>query len=181
MKKIIFKSIVGLLLLYGLYLLCAIFAFGGGCNNMKAETHILTKGFTGKVYVFFDQKGSSAKEYDKETRIYRIPQSGILLTEFKENSGWIDSKKYLNFYYEDVDSLIMINKFISGRDSLTDLDSNTVVVFEYGIGVGWDSFGKGELHAASYIVDSLKNFKKRDYSLTKEMFDNWNKPEPKNE
>ncbi|MEQ8703353.1 MAG: hypothetical protein RIC19_05515 [Phaeodactylibacter sp.] len=55
-----------------------------------------------------------------------------------------------------------------------DLDSNTVVVFEYGIGRGWTGFGKEgeELKSATYIVDSLKNINKRDYKLPIERFEN---------
>lgn len=167
------KIILYLILLYGLYLIWAILALGGGCNNMKSETHILPSGYTGKVYIFFNQEEGYDIEYKKKDRIYRIPKSGILLTKFKPNKGWIDTKDHLKFYYKKGDSLTLLKKFISGRDSLAKIDSNSIVVFEYGIGKGWEGFNKGKINATTYIVDSLKNFNKRDYNLTKEEFDKW--------
>lgn len=174
-RRTLTKIISSLVFLYGLYLIWAVIAFGGGCKRMVSETHILPNRYTGKVYIFFNQDEGYEAEYESNARIYRIPKSGILRTQFKPNSGWIDSKKYLNFYYEVDDSLIPLNKFISGRDSLVNLDSNSIVVFEYGTGIGWEAFGQGEVNTTTYIVDSFKNFNKRDYSLTKDEFDNWNK------
>ncbi len=174
-SNIIIKSLSALFILYGLYLLWAIFAFGGGCNKMKSETHILPNGYIGMVYVFFNQKEGNPKEYENDTRIYRIPKSGVLRTRNKANTGWMDTKRNLNFYYAENDSLIILNKYISARDSIAKLDSNSIVVFEYGIGKGWEAFGQGYLETASYIVDSLKNFNNREYTLTKERFENWNK------
>ncbi|MCR9134152.1 MAG: hypothetical protein NXI08_16420 [bacterium] len=174
-RKTLTKIILSIIFLYGLYLVWAVIAFGGGCKRMVSETHILPNRYTGKVYIFFNQDEGYKAEYEDNTRVYRIPKSGILRTQFKPNSGWIDSKKYLNFYYEDGDSMIPLNKYISGKDSLIRLDSNSIVVFEYGIGTGWEAFKQGEINATTYIVDSLKNFNKRDYILTKEEFDNWDK------
>jgi hypothetical protein len=174
-RKILAIITLSLIFLYGLYLLWAVIAFGGGCKRMVPERHILPLGYTGKVYVFFSQDEGCEVEYENNTRVYRIPKSGILRTQFKPNSGWIDSKKYLNFYYEDGDSMIPLNKYISGKDSLIKLDSNSIVVFEYGIGMGNGATGQEKVNWATYIVDSLKNFNKKDYILTKEEFENWNK------
>jgi len=51
-------------------------------------------------------------------------------------------------------------------------DSTEIAFYNEGFDI---TIKKGELHRASYIVDSLKNFDKRDYHVTKEMFDNWDK------
>ena len=65
--------------------------------------------------------------------------------------------------------------WLGGLMQVLALNSNTVVVFEYGTGRGWKGFGKEgeELKSATYIVDSLKNVNKRDYKLTIERFENW--------
>ncbi len=174
-RSIILKSVFALVFLYGLYLIWAVFAFGGGCKKMVPETHILPYGYKGDVYIFFNQNEGKPVEYEGKTRIYRIPKSGILRTKFKPNSGWIDSKEHLNFYYERNDSMLLLNKYISGRDSIINIDSNLIIVFEYGIGSGGEALGQGDINLTTYIVDSLKNFDKRDYLLTKERFENWDK------
>ncbi|MBK7335558.1 MAG: hypothetical protein IPJ00_05100 [Saprospirales bacterium] len=60
------------------------------------------------------------------------------------------------------------------KEFKTNIDSNQVVVFEYGYGGAKSNFGFEE-EVLTYIVDSLKNFNKRDYLLTKERFENWDK------
>jgi hypothetical protein len=100
----------------------------------------------------------------------------VLRTKFKSNSGTIDARKDLNFYYQKPDTLLELKQYVFARaDSTLNLDSNTVVVFEYGIGRGWRGFGKEreKLKSTTYIVDSLKNINKRDYKLTIERFENW--------
>jgi len=172
--NVILKILLAILVLYGGYLLWAIIAFGDGCNKMTPERHILPNGYTGKVYIFFDQQEGRRTEYSQNSRVYRIPKSGVLRSKFKPNSGWIDSKKDLNFYYDKEDSLNQLKKFnIPEIDDTVNLDSNTVIVYDYGIGVGWEVLGQGEINAVTYIVDSLKNFRKKDYELTKERFENW--------
>ncbi len=163
-----------MIFLYGLYLVWAVFAFGGGRKKMASETHILPKGFIGQVHIYFNQSNGKEIEYNGKSRIYRIPKSGILKTKFISNSGWIDSKEYLNFFYGNTDSTNLLHKYISSRDSIENIDSNTIIVFEYGIGTVWDKL-EGDINVTTYIVDSLKNINKRHYKFTKEMFENWNK------
>ena len=173
-RSTIITALFIIILLYGVYILWAILAFGGGCNRMTPETHFLPDGYTGKVYIFFNQSEGRAREYDENARVYRIPKSGILRSKFKPNSGWIDSKEGLNFYYDKENSFNLLEKFnIPEIDDTANLDSNTVIVYDYGIGVGWEMLGEGEINAATYIVDSLKNFRKKDYELTIERFENW--------
>lgn len=175
-RKLILRIIFALISIYGVYLLWAVFAFGGGCNRMNSETHILPFNYTGMVYIIFNQKDGLPKEYTKEgSRLYRIPKSGVLKSKFKGNFGWIDAGSKINFYYSKGDSLLYIHKLITEKEFEADIDSNEVVVFEYGYGGAKSDFGfDGDVQ--SYIVDSLKNyFRKRDYKLTKEKFDSWNK------
>jgi len=53
--KVGLKILLATFLLYGLYLVWAVFAFGGGGSRMEAETHILPNNYQGKVYVFFSR------------------------------------------------------------------------------------------------------------------------------
>lgn len=139
---------------------------------MKAETHILPNNYQGKVYVFFKDKEGEPIRYDKDTRLYRIPASGVLRLNGKVNKGWTDAEENINFFYEAGDSLIPLDKLFDYRNVEGDNDSSSMVVFEYGIGVG-EFFNQGKMTVTTYIVDSLKNFKKRDYELTEDRFENW--------
>jgi hypothetical protein len=174
-RKLILRIIIAIILLYGVYLLWAVYAFGGGCKHMNAETHILPADYIGMVYIIFNQKDGYPKNYGNgRSRLYTIPKSGVLKTQFKGNFGWIDAGENINFYCSKNDSLIKLQKLITEREVNSDLDSNQVVVFEYGYGGAKSNFGLNE-DVLTYIVDSLKNISKRDYSLTKERFENWDK------
>lgn len=173
-RRALIKVILTLIFLYGLYLVWAVIALGGGCRNKVPETHILPFGYTGKVYIIFNQKDGLPKEYCQNgSRLYRIPKSGILKSKFKSNYGWIDAGEKINFYYRMNDSLILLNKLITEQELNENLDSNRIVVFEYGNVAQLNFEFEGDI--LTYIVDSLKNFDERDYTLTKEEFDNWNK------
>lgn len=174
-RKTLLQVLLALLFLYGLYLVWAVLAFGGGCNKMSSETHIIPSGYIGMVYIVFNQKEGKRREYEKSgSRIYRVPKSGILRTKFKGNFGWINAGDRIKFYYSKSDSLLSIHKLITEQEFEADIDSNEVVVFEYGYGGARSNFGLKE-DVLSYIIDSFKNFDKREeYILTKEKFDNWN-------
>lgn len=156
--KLIYKIILSVIALYGLYLIWAIFAFGGGCNKMEGEIHYIPKNYIGKVSIIFNFKGGVNKEYKNSKRLYIIPSSGQLKTKFKLNHGWTSTETSHEFYYVNGDSLIPIRKLISTKD-FNSVDSNLVYILEYGIGTGWEIEEK-EYDSNTYIVDTLKNFKK---------------------
>lgn len=60
------------------------------------EIFILEPGFSGSVYVFYQQPNGHPIEYDRGKRIYRIPTNGVLRTQFSVNTGW---HSFGEFYY----------------------------------------------------------------------------------
>jgi hypothetical protein len=89
------------------------------CDRAEPEIYLIPYNFQGEVNIIFNQDGiaqkykneynrdsiympkiGAAKKYENRYRVYEIPSSGILLTQFKANSGWHIDRKY--FY---VDSL----------------------------------------------------------------------------
>lgn len=171
--KLIYKILISLFLLYGLYLIWAIFAFGGGCNNMEGEIHYIPKGFTGRIYIIFDDKNGLPKEYLRNRRLYKIPKSGILRTQFKANYGWINSDKDQNFYYIDNNKEIPLKKYISTKDFNTEVDSFKMSIIEYGYGGTLSDFTIENDDVQSYIVDSLCCYKNKEYLLTFDNYKNW--------
>ena len=68
-------------------------------NALTFEKYIIPKDFKGVVYVITNNDYGEDREYDFFTRVFKIPESGILFTKFKQKSG-INNR---NFY--QVDSL----------------------------------------------------------------------------
>jgi hypothetical protein len=164
-----------IIFIFILCILWIVIPFGGGSGRMESEVHIVPAGYQGMVYIVFNQNDGYPQEYDNNnSRIYRIPRSGILRTKFKANFGSIDAGNNINFFYNIGDSLVRINKLITEEEIRTNIDSNQVVILDYSYGGTKLNFNlEGKL--LSYIVDSLKNFGRRDYLLTRERFENWNK------
>lgn len=150
---------------------------GGGLKNMTPEIHYIPEGYIGKIYIFFNDKSGKKKEKYGNSRVYRIPETGILRTQFRENLGWIDADNDLLFYYITMggDTITRIRKFTTIIESGAPIDSNQIVVIEFGYITGYEGLDGKRKTALTYIVDSLKNYKKRDYNLTKEMYNNWDK------
>jgi hypothetical protein len=64
-------------------------------KQAEKETFYIREGYTGPVAIVFDQKNGLAKEYKEDTRIYRIPESGVLYSKFSGVDGLLNQK----FYY----------------------------------------------------------------------------------
>ena len=58
------------------------------------ETYLIPNGYRGQVYVIFNQKDGQEKEFEGRRRIYKIPTTGVLFTQFKDEQGWINQDYY---------------------------------------------------------------------------------------
>jgi len=59
------------------------------------ERYLIPDEYRGSVMVIFNQKDGQKKEYEGRRRLYRIPSTGVLFTQFKDEQGWIDQDYYL--------------------------------------------------------------------------------------
>jgi hypothetical protein len=57
-------------------------------NALYFEKYIIPASFRGVVYVITDKENGEDRTYDLFTRIYKIPNSGVLFTKFKQRSGF---------------------------------------------------------------------------------------------
>lgn len=74
-----------------------------GCSRSipcEKEIYVLPDGFKGQMIVFFDQSDGQDIEYKNETRVYRLPASGLLKTQFPRNGGCMGDNR-IQFFYED--------------------------------------------------------------------------------
>jgi hypothetical protein len=74
----------------GAALLYVTLLFGGVYvwNRAEHEVHLIPAGFRGPVVVVFSDAAGAPKEYEDRARLYRIPSSGVLRTQFGPNEGW---------------------------------------------------------------------------------------------
>jgi ferredoxin len=62
--------------------------FVSSCNVSDNERYLVPEGFNGRVLILFNRSDGAPKEYDGRTRIYRVPESGVLKTQFAPNEVW---------------------------------------------------------------------------------------------
>ena len=89
--------------------ICLVALIANSCQRAERETYLIPSDFTGRVQIIFNQNGIPVKyqnEYGRDTtytpkvgapikyengrRLYEIPENGILLTQFKDNYGFIN-------------------------------------------------------------------------------------------
>ena len=64
------------------------------CNYSPPETFLIPEGYKGNIYVVYKQKNGEKEEFEKGRRIYRIPNTGVLFSQFKDDYGIIDQEYY---------------------------------------------------------------------------------------
>ncbi|GEM_PF-4478676 len=55
---------------------------------------LLPEGYTGEVYIVFDQPNGAEEEYDGNSRVYRIPTTGVLFTRFSPENYTHEQQYY---------------------------------------------------------------------------------------
>jgi hypothetical protein len=65
-------------------------------NSSVTENYLLPAGYEGPVVVVFDQENGAPAEQEGTERIYRIPNDGVLFTQFPSAGGY-----RAKFWYED--------------------------------------------------------------------------------
>lgn len=86
--KILGYIILGLLFLWG-----AVYVFWQWYYKAEDEIFVLPNDFEGAVIVLYNEENGQPEKYDKEgSRVYIIPENGLLKTKFKFQEGWRDIK-----------------------------------------------------------------------------------------
>lgn len=57
-------------------------------DRAEPEIHLLPLGFTGPVVIVHGDSAGVPVEYEEGARVYRIPDTGVLRTQFAANAGW---------------------------------------------------------------------------------------------
>jgi len=75
-----------------------------GCNRSSTkcekEIYLVPTDFRGHLIVYFDQPDGQIIQYEDSARIYQIPGSGFLKSQFPKNGGCMTGNR-IQFFYED--------------------------------------------------------------------------------
>jgi hypothetical protein len=81
--------------------ICSIYS----CNDERApETFLVDKDFRGCFYIIYNQKGGQKEKFEGESRVYEIPKSGVLFTEFEPDwrgMTYHNGRTRQRFYFVD--------------------------------------------------------------------------------
>ena len=68
------------------------------CGDQAEDTiTLIPEDYVGPVLIIYNQDNGAKKEYEDGKRVYRIPENGILKTQFTENYG----VQYNDYFYVD--------------------------------------------------------------------------------
>jgi hypothetical protein len=152
-KKVV-RILLMLLPILPFLLLGSIFVF----SRAKPEIFLVPNNYQGEILVLFDQSNGDSVEYLNGKRIYRIPQDGILFTQFPWNPGFKNHK----FCYLTENSKTVIDEvkqaFMFKNGSA---DSNLVSVIDKGPYFYKDSVDyKYIFRAQRFIISTRKDLTK---------------------
>ncbi len=88
--------------------------FFASCQTAESETFIIPYGYKGKVIVVFEKKNGVSPKFERNSRVYEIPPSGILVTQFKINEGFMNRQFY---YYDSLKQRIPIKYFKNEKEA----------------------------------------------------------------
>ncbi|MET4014902.1 hypothetical protein ABIB62_004765 [Mucilaginibacter sp. UYP25] len=100
--------------------------FLSSCKFAEKEKYIFPASYNGNIYIFSNIKNGVPKQYDNgQSRIYTVPQSGILLSQFRETYGIIDKK----FFFKTINGELTELAGIPFKDNKNALDDNKLYAF----------------------------------------------------
>lgn len=86
--------------LFGFIFLTLLIAGCSKSNKCEKEIYLIPEGFRGELIVYFDQHDGQEIQYEDSVRVYQIPPSGYLKTQFPKNGGCMNNDR-IHFYYTD--------------------------------------------------------------------------------
>ena|SRR2546422_5350072 len=115
-----------------------------GCSRQRQIT-LLPDGYQGPVLILFSAHDGRPPEYRGKARVYRIPPSGVLKTQFLAYSGYVDP----TFYYARGDTLVRSIRDLDGPD-MTSADT-AVYAFLFELGTFGKDPSEDTLHDRHYL------------------------------
>lgn len=140
------------------------------CSN-KAEdsVRLIPSGYTGPVLIIFNQSNGEKKEYEDGKRIYRIPKSGVLRTQFEPNYG---ITRHDFFYVDSTGNRIKIPFKVVQND--TTLIEDTGKIYAFGERAPSEGQGYDSKHGR-YVTPATRCFYVGEFKNIEETYRKVNK------
>ncbi|MCX2679362.1 hypothetical protein OOZ15_05350 [Galbibacter sp. EGI 63066] len=157
------RNLILTLILGCIFLSCA--------EEGEDSIRLIPKGYEGPVLIVFNQSKGEPKEYEDGKRVYRIPENGILETQFEPNYG---IQKHQFFYVDSLGNREEIPfVIVQEQDSLLKVKDRTKVYAfgesAPGKGTGFEpNEGKFTLpHSREFYIGNLLDIEKSYQSKMK--------------
>jgi hypothetical protein len=146
-------------ILFFISIIIAIF----GCGQEKREDSItlIPKGYVGPVVIIFNQTDGKPIKYEKNKRIYEIPDNGILKTQFTKNIGYQKNEFY---YVSNEGKRTNIEYILTQKNTIASkgIENNKIYVFAEEYSGGGEGFspqsGKYKIYPSiSFYIGNLNN------------------------
>jgi hypothetical protein len=111
--------------------LATLFGLNSCSQKPEPETYLIPQGFTGRVNILFNREDGVPRKYEDGRRVYQIPANGILLTQFRDEYGFVD-RRYYYFDSSGKRTQLHIYKhdyYADGRVKWIVSDSNEIGIF----------------------------------------------------
>jgi len=117
----------------------------------EKETYLLPNDFKGIILVFFNQSDGAPAEYEDSARLYKIPKSGLLKTQHKQNGGCASDNRIQFFYLDSIGNRKPIKYFMNIENEKVPLAENFVML-------SFLSNKNDSTHFVIHLVGEIKNF-----------------------
>lgn len=135
-------------------------------SKAEPETFLIPKDLRGEIVVFYDESCGQPPVYENGRRIYKIPESGVLITQFGKNLGHFDRKFYLvdesenkieipQFHWQDFETEKRNQPYFP-QTATAELTKETVGAF-WGYGAETYRISKNSI---SYIIETFQYYEK---------------------
>ena len=96
--------------------LSALSTFLAGCEFYPPAIYVLPAHPPPIMYIVYDQPDGTPREFQGLSRVYRIPPSGVLCTQFTHRNGWILKQRAYIVSISDTNQL-PVNFYSLGKRS----------------------------------------------------------------
>ena len=136
-----------------LFLFCACFISCRSKEERKCEKEIylLPDGFRGIVLIYFNQPDGAPAEYFGDSRLYRIPSTGLMKSQFGPNGGCMSDNRINFFYIDSAGNQKPITYFMNILEDRPPVDENYVML-------SFTSNKSDSTHFVIHLVGEIKEF-----------------------
>jgi uncharacterized protein DUF6843 len=127
-------------------------------GRAQSEIHLVPDGYVGWVAVAFRAVNGEVPVYEGDARRYRIPKSGVLLTQAEPNRGTSPAR---TFFFEHADSTrtpIQLVWVSAVPDTLNNRADPTIGIFGLGLGGAPGGAARCKVEFDIYFVGTKGQF-----------------------